>query len=162
LYPPLGGRLEMDGEVIDEGRRDWFMQHVAAVFSDAFVFPWRAATSADVERMRGYIERFDLQRAVKILPEERAIQFPRTLSSGQRKPLALAMALLSDRPIYIFDEWAAEQDVIFRDLFYRDILPDLKRRGKAVMVISHDDRYFDAADRIVALERGRPMEPTTT
>jgi putative ATP-binding cassette transporter len=60
-----------------------------------------------------------------------------------------------DRPIYVFDEWASDQDPAFKQIFYGDILPALKARGKAVIVISHDDRYYRVADRIVKLERGK-------
>jgi putative ATP-binding cassette transporter len=58
---------------------------------------------------------------------------------------------LEDRPIFVFDEWAADQDPIFKEVFYRKILPDLKAQGKAVLVITHDDRYFSEADRVIAL-----------
>jgi putative pyoverdin transport system ATP-binding/permease protein len=68
------------------------------------------------------------------------------LSQGQRKRLALLTAYLEDRPIFLFDEWAADQDPIFRDIFYHQLLPDLKQRGKLVFAISHDDRYFHLAD----------------
>jgi putative ATP-binding cassette transporter len=77
------------------------------------------------------------------------------LSHGQRKRLALLLAYLEDRPIYVFDEWAADQDPVFRELFYRRILLDLKARGKTVFVISHDDRYYDAGDRVLKFESGR-------
>ena len=80
---------------------------------------------------------------------------PTELSQGQRKRLALLTAYLEDRPIYLFDEWAADQDPLFREIFYRQILPRLKARGKAVIVISHDDRYYDAGDRLVKLDNGR-------
>jgi putative ATP-binding cassette transporter len=65
------------------------------------------------------------------------------------------MAYLEDRPIYIFDEWASDQDPLFRDIFYRQLLPDLKSQGKTVIVISHDDRYYDSGDRLIKLEYGR-------
>jgi putative ATP-binding cassette transporter len=68
------------------------------------------------------------------------------------------LAYLEDRPIYLLDEWSAEQDPAFKDLFYREILGELKARGKTIVVISHDDRYFDVADRIMTLERGRPPD----
>jgi putative ATP-binding cassette transporter len=77
------------------------------------------------------------------------------LSQGQRKRLALLTAYLEDRPIYIFDEWAADQDPVFKSVFYYQILPDLKGRGKTIIVISHDDRYYDVADRIIKLEQGQ-------
>ena len=69
--------------------------------------------------------------------------------------LALLTAYLEDRPFYIFDEWAADQDPIFKGLFYTQLLPDLKARGKTVLVITHDDRYFDVADRIIKLDTGQ-------
>jgi putative pyoverdin transport system ATP-binding/permease protein len=77
------------------------------------------------------------------------------LSQGQRKRLALLVAYLEDRPFYVFDEWAADQDPLFKDVFYRRLLPDLKARGKTVLVISHDDRYFALADRSIKLDDGQ-------
>jgi putative ATP-binding cassette transporter len=77
------------------------------------------------------------------------------LSQGQRKRLALLTAFLEDRPIYVLDEWAADQDPHYREIFYRHLLPDLKARGKAIVVISHDDRYYHLGDRIVKLEDGK-------
>ena len=77
------------------------------------------------------------------------------LSTGQRKRLALIAALLEDRPIYIFDEWSAEQDPRVRDYFYRRLLPDMRARGKTVVAVTHDDRYWHLADRVVKMELGR-------
>ena len=57
----------------------------------------------------------------------------------------------------IFDEWAAEQDSQFRKYFYEVLLPTLRVQGKGIIVISHDDRYFDMADRLIKLERGKPV-----
>jgi putative ATP-binding cassette transporter len=76
------------------------------------------------------------------------------LSQGQRKRLALLVAYLEDRPIYLFDEWAADQDPRFKETFYRSLLPDLKERGKTIILISHDDRFYDVGDRIITLDSG--------
>jgi len=76
------------------------------------------------------------------------------LSQGQRKRLALLAAYLEDRPIYLFDEWAADQDPSFKELFYLHMLPELRGRGKTVFVITHDDRFFPVADRIIKLDYG--------
>jgi putative pyoverdin transport system ATP-binding/permease protein len=80
------------------------------------------------------------------------------LSAGQRKRLALIQVCLERRPVLVFDEWAAKQDPTFRRIFYTEILPDLKRQGKTLIVISHDDRYFDVADRCIRLHAGRLVE----
>jgi putative pyoverdin transport system ATP-binding/permease protein len=77
------------------------------------------------------------------------------LSQGQRKRLALLTAYLEDRAIYLFDEWASDQDPHFREIFYKQLLLELKQRGKTVLAISHDDRYFNLADRIIKLEYGK-------
>jgi ABC-type siderophore export system fused ATPase/permease subunit len=78
------------------------------------------------------------------------------LSQGQRKRLALLTAYLEDRPIYVFDEWASDQDPMFKQVFYCKILPELKARGKTVIVITHDDHYFDVADRLVKPDHAGP------
>jgi len=57
--------------------------------------------------------------------------------------------------VYLFDEWAADQDPVFKKVFYTQLLPELKARGKAVLVISHDERYFGAADRVIRLDYGK-------
>jgi putative ATP-binding cassette transporter len=77
------------------------------------------------------------------------------LSQGQRKRAALLSAYLEDRPIYVFDEWASDQDPAFKALFYRTLLPELCARGKCVVVITHDERHFDVAKRHIELARGR-------
>jgi putative ATP-binding cassette transporter len=76
------------------------------------------------------------------------------LSQGQRKRLALLTTYLEDRSFYVFDEWAADQDPLFKDIFYNDILLGLKARGKTVLVITHDNSYYHLADRLIKLENG--------
>ena len=98
------------------------------------------------------IERLHLQHKVQV--RDGAFT-TRALSQGQRKRLALVVAYLEDRPFLIFDEWAADQDPIFKDVFYREVLPELRAMGKTVLVISHDDRYFHLADRLLHMENGR-------
>ena len=52
---------------------------------------------------------------------------------------------LEDRPIFIFDEWAANQDPSFKHVFYHTLLPELRAAGKTLLVISHDENHFDIA-----------------
>ena len=80
--------------------------------------------------------------------------YKRQLSYGQRSRLALIANMLDDKDIYLFDEWAANQDPYFKSVFYHKILPFLKEKGKTVIVISHDEKYFDVADNIVELKEG--------
>ncbi|ETR69275.1 MAG: ATP-binding cassette transporter [Candidatus Magnetoglobus multicellularis str. Araruama] len=77
------------------------------------------------------------------------------LSTGQRKRLAMLTTIMEDKPIYMFDEWAADQDPEFREYFYTSLLPSFKDQGKTVIAVSHDDRFFHAADRVIRLEYGQ-------
>lgn len=99
-----------------------------------------------------YLETLQLEKKVSV---ENGQLSTTALSQGQRKRLALLSAYLEDRSIYLFDEWAADQDPMFREIFYTQLLPELKQRGKTVLVISHDDRYFSLADRIIKLDYGQ-------
>lgn len=69
--------------------------------------------------------------------------------------MALAITYLENRPFLVFDEWAADQDPVFKEIFYHELLPELRAMGKTVLVISHDDRYFHLADRLIRMENGR-------
>jgi putative ATP-binding cassette transporter len=159
LYTPDQGEIVIDRWVITDADRDNYRQYFAAIFADFYLFERLLGldrpdlTPSDLDRLaQEYITTLQLDRKVQI----HAGQLSTTaLSQGQRKRLALLTALLEDRPIYVFDEWAADQDPQFKDLFYREVLPELKRRGKTTIAITHDDRYFDLADRVITLEYGQ-------
>ncbi|WP_198017236.1 cyclic peptide export ABC transporter [Methylocapsa acidiphila] len=157
LYPPDEGSLRLGGMVVTEANRDHYRQHFAAVFADAFISDWlpwdRAPETA--ARAAALLARMRLAEKVRI-DDGRFSTID--LSRGQRKRLALIAAYLEDRPFYLFDEWAAEQDPPFRDIFYEELLPELRARGKTVVVITHDDRHFHLADRRIHLNSGRIEE----
>jgi len=157
LYPPDSGHLALDGIRIDESNRESYRQLFSTVFSDFHLF--ESLLGLEQENLDGvarvYLERLQLQSKVRIEGGSFSTQ---ALSQGQRKRLALLTAYVEDRPFYLFDEWAADQDPLFRKVFYTELLPDLKARGKAVLVITHDDRYFSCADRCIRLDLGRLVE----
>jgi len=156
----VGGHHEPDegqiiwGEGVTADTREGYRALFSAVFSDFYLFE-QLLGIVTVDRdahARTYLEKLGL--AKKVLVEKGTLS-TLALSQGQRKRLALLTAYLEDRPVYLFDEWAADQDPEFRAVFYDELLPELKKRGKTVIAITHDDRYFDRADRIVKLEEGR-------
>ena len=159
LYAPESGELRVNGQPIPRELRDAYRQSFSAVFFDFFLFErlLGAGSPELMKQAQDYLGKLHLDKKVRI--QDGALS-TLELSQGQRKRLALLMAYLEDRPVYIFDEWAADQDPTFKELFYREFLPELKRRGKAVLVISHDDRYFQLADRVVHLESGRITSDT--
>ncbi|MGA1264224.1 MAG: ATP-binding cassette domain-containing protein, partial [Prochlorothrix sp.] len=132
---------------------EWYRQHFSVVFSDFYLFESLLGLGAvDLDRSAvTYLKKLQLDHKVQVQDGQLSTL---NLSQGQRKRLALLTAYLEDRPIYIFDEWAADQDPQFRTLFYGELLPELKQRGKMVIVISHDEPYFAVADRIIKLNYG--------
>ncbi len=154
LYEPEQGAIRLDSTPIDKGNLQWYREHFAVVFSDYFLFDRLLEDHREdrLERVHGYLRRLHLDRKVKI--DGNQLRYD-GLSQGQRRRLALLMSYLDDRPIYVFDEWAADQDPTFKEVFYTELVPELRDAGKCVVVISHDDRYYHMADRIVKLESGK-------
>jgi putative ATP-binding cassette transporter len=154
LYMPESGAIYLDGQPITADNREWYRQHFSAIFSDFYLFDrlLGISTSNLDAQAEAYLKQLHLDHKVKIING----RFSTTeLSQGQRKRLTLLTAYLEDRPIYLFDEWASDQDPVFRDLFYTQLLPELKQRGKTIFVISHDDHYFHVADRLIKLDYGQ-------
>ncbi len=154
LYTPDHGEIAIDQRIILDADRDWYRQHFAAIFADFYIFERLLGLDRpELDQLaQDYIAKLQLDRKVQIHGGQLSTT---ALSQGQRKRLALLTAFLEDRPIYLFDEWAADQDPNFKDLFYREVLPELKRQGKTTIAITHDDRYFDLADRVITLEYGQ-------
>jgi putative ATP-binding cassette transporter len=154
LYAPEEGEVRLDGLPVTDATRAAYMQHFSFVFSDFFLFDsllGLESPGVDDEAAR-WLERLQLSHKVSVRDGRLSTT---ALSQGQRKRLALLTAYLEDRPIYIFDEWAADQDPTFKELFYLELLPALRARGKGVLVISHDDHYYATADRLLKLDYGR-------
>jgi putative pyoverdin transport system ATP-binding/permease protein len=154
LYIPESGAIYLDGQAIDNANREWYRQHFSVVFADFYLFDRLLGLDAPNldQQAEQYLQQLQLDRKVKI---ESGKLSTIALSQGQRKRLTLLTAYLEDRPIYLFDEWASDQDPVFKEVFYHQFLPQLKAQGKTVLVISHDDRYFDTADRLIKLDYGQ-------
>jgi putative pyoverdin transport system ATP-binding/permease protein len=154
LYMPESGEIRLDGKPVTDKNRDDYRQLFSAVFADFYLFEnLLGIHNRNVdEQAKMYLEQLHLSHKVKV--KDGALSTT-AVSQGQRKRLALLTAYLEDRAFYLFDEWAADQDPLFKDVFYTQLLPELKARGKTVLVISHDDKYFDVADRVIKLDYGK-------
>lgn len=157
LYKPESGRILLNGVEVGDAERESYRQHFAVVFNDFYLFDSLLGLgSKELDEMaQSLLQALHLEHKVKVVG---GVFSTTDLSQGQRKRLALLVTYLEDRPFYVFDEWAADQDPSFKDVFYRDMLPRLKAKGKTVLVITHDDRYFHLADRYIKLEEGRIVE----
>jgi len=160
LYPPEAGEIRLDGKPVEDRNRDDYRQIFSVVFSDYYLFD--SLIGLDNPRLdaqaRDYLVQLQLDHKVKIRDSRLSTT---ALSHGQRKRLALLTAYLEDRPFYLFDEWASDQDPLFKEVFYTQLLPELKARGKTVLVITHDDKYFHLADRFIKLDYGKVEQGNT-
>jgi putative ATP-binding cassette transporter len=154
LYSPESGEVRLNGSAVAKDRVEDYREHFSMVFSDFHLFDALLGIGdSDInDRALQYLIKLRLENKVTVNDGRLSTT---SLSQGQRKRLALLTAYLEDRPIYIFDEWAADQDPSFKNVFYRDLLPELKARGKTILVITHDDHYYNLADRIIKLEYGK-------
>jgi putative ATP-binding cassette transporter len=155
LYQPTSGLVLVDGAVWHPGdRRGLF----SAVFTDFHLFETlQAAENFDRGAAEALLERLDLSGRVTVT--ETGFATPR-LSGARRKRLALAQALMEDRPILVLDEWTADQDPEFRARFFEDLLPALRREGRTIVAITHDERFFGCCDRLLHLADGKIVSET--
>jgi len=157
LYSQRSGNIRLGGRPITDVNRDWYRQHFSVVFADFYLFD--KLLGLDKNRLdpkaEAYLRWLALDQKVRVTEQRLSTT---DLSQGQRRRLALLTAYLEDRPFYVFDEWAADQDPHYKQIFYTELLPELRARGKGVAVITHDDRYFRFGDRIVKLHDGQIVE----
>lgn len=150
ILEPKGGEILIDNEAISKQNIKEYRNSIAAIFSDLYVFD--EILNYDLELANALFEKFGLSKKVEIKDGK----FSTTnLSNGQKRRLLLISALLSGRKFLMLDEFAADLDPEFRREFYREILPDLKAKGYTIFAISHDDAYFDVADKIYKIENGK-------
>ncbi|MGB1026020.1 MAG: ATP-binding cassette domain-containing protein, partial [Rhodospirillaceae bacterium] len=152
LYRPDGGEIRVNGEPVSDMRRPDFRELTASVFSDVHLFPRLYGLSeSGQERVRSLLPLFEMDAKVSFDGDRFSTI---DLSQGQKKRLALIATLAEEKPILVLDEWAADQDPRFRKIFYRKILPALKEIGLCVIAVTHDDHYFDGADRRLHMDMG--------
>jgi len=139
LYPLTNGIIRLDRQVLTPRTISAYRELFSAIFSDFHLFDrFYGLEEVDVKKVEEWIEEMELNGKTAF----KGGKFTNlNLSTGQKKRLALIIALLEDREIYVFDEWAADQDVHFRERFYHEILQELKKKGKTVIAVTHDDRY---------------------
>jgi ABC-type siderophore export system fused ATPase/permease subunit len=151
LYIPKTGSIKIDNKEIDSYHLG---EYFSTIFSNFYLF--RKLYAVDItgkeDEVEDYLEILSLKEKVQL--ENNAFTTV-NLSGGQQKRLALLQCYLEDAPIYLFDEMAADQDPEFKRFFYRELLVKMKEQGKIVIAITHDDHYFDAADKIIKLDMGK-------
>lgn len=158
LYRPLQGTLSVDGQPITEDNRVAYRQLFSSVFTDFYLFNRLLqgdGAEVRVDEVDDWLKTLGMQHKVRQADGRLSdIRF----SQGQRKRLALLMAVMEQRDCLLLDEWAADQDPQFRQFFYHALLPRLQAQGKTIIAITHDDHYFDRADRLLKMDAGQLIE----
>lgn len=154
-YPAGSGEIAFDDVAVTSETINSYRQEIACIYSDYYLFKELHSSAVKdeelLDQINSFLERLELKNKV----DYRDGQFTTlNLSDGQKRRLALLVSFLDDKSLYLFDEWAADQDPHFKEVFYFEILPVLKAQGKAVVAISHDDRFFKVADQILYMENG--------
>ena len=159
LYHPDSGEIILDGMRVNKATRDVYRELFSAIFYDYHLFKrLYGIQEPDPGELARLLAQFRLEDKTSIINGEFSTL---DLSGGQRRRLALIVSLLEKRPILLLDEWTAEQDPEYRRKFYDELLPEMMRAGKTVVVITHDDRYLDELHlpaRRIRMEEGRIVE----
>jgi len=153
LYTPEQGNIKVDNTTVSPENVQEYRELFSAIFSDFHLFD-RLYGLKDWTKVQidDYIREFQLEDKTKFIDGKFTNL---NLSTGQKKRIAMIVALLENRPVCIFDEWAADQDPEFRRYFYYELIPKLKQAGKTILIVSHDDQYFNTADRIMKMDYGK-------
>ncbi|HEY1844857.1 MAG TPA: multidrug ABC transporter permease/ATP-binding protein [Buttiauxella sp.] len=160
LYQPVSGEIYLDGRQIDAGNLDDYRKLFSAVFTDVWLFDrllGPQGAKANPELVTTWLERLQMSSKLEL---DNGTILNLKLSKGQRKRVALLLALAEERDIILLDEWAADQDPHFRREFYQTLLPLMQQMGKTIFAISHDDHYFIHADRLLEMRQGQLSELT--
>lgn len=152
LYQPTAGSIYVNGELVPQPTSLSYRNLFTVVFSDFYLFKkLYGIYIADDAVVNAAIDLLEMGNKIQII--DRSIS-DINLSTGQKKRIALITAILEDRQIIVLDEWASDQDPEFRKYFYQHILPELQRRGKTIIAITHDDQYYDYCDSILEIKNG--------
>lgn len=160
LYQPQSGEILLDGKALSAEKPEDYRKLFSAVFTDVWLFD-RLLGPEGQQANPALVEKWlaQLQMSHKLELQDGKI-LNLKLSKGQKKRVALLLALAEERDIILLDEWAADQDPHFRREFYQVLLPLMQEMGKTIFAISHDDHYFIHADRLLEMRDGKLSELT--
>ena len=156
LYYPDSGMIRLDQSLLEAATYPLYRDLFSVIMSDFYLFDrLYGIDEPDEMLVKTLLQKMQLDKKTILVNN----QFTNIrLSTGQRKRLAMLIAILQDKPIYIFDEWAADQDTEFRIYYYEHLLKELKNKGKTIIAVSHDDRYYHVADRVIKMDYGQFIE----
>jgi putative ABC transport system ATP-binding protein len=163
LDSPTEGRIEVAGEDVttmtERERTRVRGSEIGFVFQTFNLMPRLTAVENVALPMvfQGVGRRERRERAADLLDDvglaDRTDHYPNELSGGQRQRVALARALANDPALVLADEPTGNLDTETGDRVLR-LFADLHRRGNTLLVVTHERRVAEHADRIVHLLDG--------
>ncbi|MGO1489751.1 MAG: multidrug ABC transporter permease/ATP-binding protein [Psychrobacter sp.] len=158
IFTPTTGSVLIDEQSVDSQKNANYRQLFSAIFSDQHLFKKLIGDQGqepDTALVNDWLHKLKLQDKLSVADHKLSTD---KLSQGQRKRLAMLLSVAEQKDFLLLDEWAADQDPAFRRVFYQTLIPELKAMGKTLFIISHDDGYFEHADRLLLMKDGRLTE----
>jgi putative ATP-binding cassette transporter len=153
LLSPGEGDILVDGRSVSSLKGSDYRSLFSILFADFHLFNDFYGLSFDKKDLKHWAERLKVSEFIKSYEDTGKLPVA-ALSSGQQKRMALLAAILENRSALLLDEVAADFDPEFRSRYYREIIPELKALGRTLIIVSHDDRYYDVADRVLEFREG--------
>jgi len=171
LLKPTEGAIQLNGTTISalaENRLpDIRLKHFGFIFQDFNLLSALTALEnvAIVAELAGSKSGEARRKAASILTElglsERLNFLPEKLSGGEKQRVAIARALVNDPALILADEPTANLDSKIGHEIMRLLRRIAKEQGRSVVIVSHDQRIKDIADRVLWLEDGEFKETVT-
>lgn len=153
LYKPSEGEIMLNDKH-KAGIKAELQKLISAIFTNNHIFSHNY-DDYTLENNKKYQELLKMMELDKVVVDDKEESARRNFSKGQSKRMSMIFALLENKPILVLDEWAADQDPHFRKYFYEELIPKLKKEGKTIIAVTHDDAYFQHADRIIKFDYGQ-------
>jgi putative ABC transport system ATP-binding protein len=164
LYPTLGSVRVFGTEIYDLRENDlvkFRLANIGFIFQQYNLIPTlTAAENASVPLVAAGIPRAEaVARAAETLGQlnigDLVHRLPRQLSGGQQQRVAIARALVHSPKLVVCDEPTAALDAASGRRVMDLLRAVALESGRAVIIVTHDNRIFDLADRILNMEDGR-------
>ncbi|WP_200217145.1 ATP-binding cassette domain-containing protein [Campylobacter sp. 2018MI34] len=149
------GEMKLDNILLNEKNIHIYRKEIGVVFSEFFLFDKVICEEKEKNNLSYWLEILDLNHKVKV---QNFTLSTTSLSQGQKKRLALFLTLMEDKKFLILDEFGADQDPLYRNFFYTKLLPLLQKQNYTIFAITHDDKYFYLADRVILMKEGNLKE----
>jgi putative ABC transport system ATP-binding protein len=168
LLSPSSGTMLLNGQDITKLSSKELtkvrLKQIGFVFQSSNLVPYLNVRDQllFVSRLAGSIEKEAEQRAQELLSSldmaGRQFNYPNQLSGGQRQRVAIARAFMNDPQLILADEPTASLDSKHGRAVAEMLAREVRERGKAAIMVTHDDRVLDLCDRIVTIRDGKLYE----